>query len=76
MDLSSFLERQRITDEVGPTSHLLDERKEDEDDINTYLNSLNNPILASKKGKVQQIQWDEDLEELNREKNAAKAARG
>ena len=77
VDLSSFLEKQRISNDIGPTSQLAAETNEDEDDIQTYLNALKGRRLPpSKKGKVQQIEWDEELENLNREKNAAEAARG
>jgi hypothetical protein len=77
VDLSSFLEKQRISDDVGLASHLPEEQEEDNDDISVYLNSLKNPTLPlSKKGKVQQIEWDEGLEALNQEKKVAEAARG
>jgi hypothetical protein len=77
VDLSSFLEKQRISDDVGPSSHLAGEKEGEEDDISAYLNSLKGRITPpSKKGKMQQIEWDDELEELDREKKAAEAARG
>lgn len=79
VDLSSFLEKQRISDDLGPTSQLVAEKdvNEDEDDIQKSLDALKGRTLpSSKKGKVQQIVWDEELENLNREKKAAEAARG
>lgn len=77
MDLAAFLEKQRISDEIGPTAQLLEEKEEDQDDITVYLNSLKSRKLpSSKKGNVQQIEWSEELEELNREKKAAEAAKG
>jgi hypothetical protein len=77
VDLASFLEKQRISDDVGPTSRLLlEEKEEDQVDI-IYLDTLTGRTLpSSKKRNLQQIEWSEDLEELNREKNAAEAARG
>jgi hypothetical protein len=77
VDLSSFLEKQRISDDVGPSSHLAREKEDEEDDISAYLDSLRSRTTSSsKKGKTQHIEWDDELEELDREKKAAEAARG
>ena len=74
--MASFLEKQRISDDIGPTSRLLEE-KEDQDESGAYLdlNSLKGRTQpSSKKGNLQQIEWNEELEELNQEKKAAEAA--
>jgi len=77
VDLAAFLEKQRISDGIGPTAQLLEKKEEDQDDITAFLNSLKSRTLPpSKKGNVQQIEWSEELEELNREKKAAEAAKG
>lgn len=52
---------------------------EDEDGIDHSLAHLTSGLdLAdgSKKGRVQQIEWDNSLAELSREKAAAEATRG
>ena len=85
VDLTSFLEKQRISDDVGPTFSLSPSRhdKDDEEDnVDASLAHISsNPAVAkmqssSKKGKVQQIKWDEELDEINKEKKAAEATRG
>ncbi|KAH8101265.1 hypothetical protein BXZ70DRAFT_1007646 [Cristinia sonorae] len=75
VDLSSFLERQKLSDDA-----LSPPPPEEDDDVDT---SIQLPLHASgaklantKKGKVQQIEWDQSLEELTREKAAADATRG
>ncbi|TFK32927.1 hypothetical protein BDQ12DRAFT_691807 [Crucibulum laeve] len=74
IDLSSFLERQKISDAPGPA---LIPEDEDDDDIDTslsYIGSMaTNAAAISKKGRVAQIEWDEKLEEMTREKAAAEA---
>ncbi len=77
VDLSSFLERQRLTDKPPIVAQPVD----DEDDIDTslaqYTAGLNSTLpSSSKKGKVQQIEWDASLESLSREKASADASRG
>ena len=78
VDLSSFLERQRISDEPALA---IQPEDEDDDDIDTSIPEFStntNSSLASnsKKGKVQQIEWDASLENLSREKASADATRG
>ncbi|KAJ7752627.1 hypothetical protein B0H16DRAFT_1546016 [Mycena metata] len=76
VDLSSFLERQRISDEplaLTPSDPM------DEDDVDHSLahissGGINRTVSGlSRKGKVEQIEWDEDLDELEREKASAEA---
>lgn len=77
VDLSSFLERQRLSEGKLPT--VIPPEEEDDSDIDTSLvnHSLSPQAVAnSKKGKVQHIEWDESLETLSREKANADATRG
>ena len=83
VDLTSFLEKQRISDDVGPAffSSLSKQDGDVDEDVDASLAHISsNPAVAkmqsSKKGKVQQIEWDEELDEINREKKAAEATRG
>ncbi|KAF9477435.1 hypothetical protein BDN70DRAFT_110633 [Pholiota conissans] len=79
VDLSSFLERQRISDEAGPTLRTVEKKDYDDDDVDTSLAHISsNPSrtiaqTSSKKGKVEEITWDQDLDEMSREKQAAEA---
>ena len=75
VDLSSFLERQKLSD-AGP---LLPPPDETDDDVDTSLSHIGTrPQIsgASRKGKVKQIDWDEGLEELSRDKASAEATWG
>ncbi|KAI0944387.1 hypothetical protein AcW1_002115 [Taiwanofungus camphoratus] len=70
VDLSSFLERQRLSPQPSSAPPPPDE------DVDTSLARLTpyqSRAAQSKKGKVQQIEWDAGLEELSREKAAAEA---
>jgi hypothetical protein len=74
VDLSSFLSKQRLS-----PNDVLPPPPEDEDDVDTSLAHISSrPRLKaqSKKGQVHQIEWDEQLDELSREKAAAEATRG
>ncbi|KAI0087572.1 hypothetical protein BDY19DRAFT_892967 [Irpex rosettiformis] len=74
VDLSSFLERQRLSDAPLVTASI----PEDEDDIDHSLAHLaagTKNTESSKKGKVHEISWDASLEEMSREKAAAEATR-
>ncbi|KAF8174228.1 hypothetical protein BJ912DRAFT_1033864 [Pholiota molesta] len=79
VDLSSFLERQRISDEAGPTLRAAEKKDYDDDDVDTSLAHITSNAsrsatqTASKKGKVEEITWDEDLDEMSRKKKAAEA---
>ncbi|KAI0350993.1 hypothetical protein OH77DRAFT_1498804 [Trametes cingulata] len=74
VDLSSFLERQRLS--PGPSS--VSPPPDEDDDVDASLAHITShlkPAAQSKKGRIQQIEWDAELEELSREKAAADAAR-
>lgn len=75
VDLSSFLERQRLS----PQPSSAPPPPEEDEDIDTSLAHLvprQSRAAQSKKGKAQQIEWDAGLEELSREKAAAEAKWG
>lgn len=77
VDLSSFLERQRIS-EAGPS---LVPARDDADDVDETLAHISSRdgisgAHVSRKGKVEQIVWDEGLDELSREKASAEATWG
>jgi hypothetical protein len=75
VDLSAFLERQRIS-ESGPS--LTPAEDVDEDDVDhtiAHISSHARPT-APQKGRVKQVEWDEELETMSREKASAEAAWG
>ncbi|KAI8972540.1 hypothetical protein BD414DRAFT_517873 [Trametes punicea] len=74
VDLSSFLERQKLSSEPSSALSPPDE-DEDVDTSLVHITSHLKPQAQSKKGRVQQIEWNAELEELSREKAAADAAR-
>jgi hypothetical protein len=78
VDLSSFLERQRISDASGPSA-LPTVESADDDDVDHSLAHISssgiNPV-PSRKGKVEEIEWDDELNELEREKASAEAIWG
>lgn len=81
MDLSNFLERQRLTDEKEPSSRPeLIGQLEDEDDVDHTLDHLmlstRRQQGAQKKGKIEALEWDNELESMAREKAAAEATWG
>ncbi|KAH9856266.1 hypothetical protein C2E23DRAFT_882365 [Lenzites betulinus] len=74
VDLSAFLEKQRLSPQPSSAPPPPDE----DDDVDTslaHISSQPKPAAQSKKGRVQQIEWDAELEELSREKAAADATR-
>lgn len=78
MDLSRFLEKQRVTD--APDS-LLDADHDDDDDVDTSLAHITShtsrrTTAPSRKGKVEQVEWDEQLEFISRAKATAEATWG
>ncbi|KAG1750493.1 uncharacterized protein EDB91DRAFT_1244070 [Suillus paluster] len=76
IDLSSFLERQRLSDVSEVTAAVAP--PVDDDDIDhdlAHISSHRNPPPTSQKGRVQTIEWDAQLEEMSREKAAADASR-
>ncbi|KZT05311.1 uncharacterized protein LAESUDRAFT_727268 [Laetiporus sulphureus 93-53] len=72
VDLTSFLERQRLSSQPPLTPP-----PPDEDDIDHSLAglSIGRPTRQTKKGKVKQIEWDKSLEEMRRDQAAAEAKR-
>lgn len=75
VDLSAFLERQRLS--AQPSSALLHpDEDEDVDHSLAHVTPTTQTTAPSKKGKVQQVEWDASLEEMRREKAAAEAKWG
>ena len=75
VDLSAFLERQRLS--PGPSSAPPPPDEVEEVDANlVQILAQGKPAATSKKGRVQTIEWDAELEEMSREKAAAEATRG
>ncbi len=72
VDLSAFLDRQRLS----PGSSSTPPPPDEEDDIDTTVAHIGKAQTHSKKGRLQQIEWDEELENMSREKAAAEATRG
>lgn len=78
VDLSAFLERQRLSDSAPALSGGPD-APEDEDEIDhslAHITSQRQSAFQSKKGRVTTIEWDDSLERMSREKAAAEANRG
>ncbi|KAJ7829878.1 hypothetical protein B0H14DRAFT_2366242 [Mycena olivaceomarginata] len=77
VDLSSFLERQRISDAPGPSVlQPTTDSIADDDDVDyslAHISSTGVKPVVSRKGKVEQIEWDDELDELEREKLSAEA---
>lgn len=77
VDLTSFLEKQRQLPPQLQSS--APPPPEDDDEIDQSVAALNldgkNRAENDKKGKTKQIEWDDTLEELSREKAAADATR-
>ncbi|KZT69397.1 hypothetical protein DAEQUDRAFT_745231 [Daedalea quercina L-15889] len=72
VDLSAFLERQRLSAQES-SAPPPEEDPEIDATVASMLPGRQGAEPPSKKGKVQQIEWDESLEELSREKAAAEA---
>ncbi|KZP13976.1 hypothetical protein FIBSPDRAFT_981457 [Athelia psychrophila] len=74
VDLSSFLERQRLSEaSPGPSSAPPPPEEEEVDETLAHISSRPQGPALSKKGKVQTIEWDDTLDEMTREKAAAEA---
>ncbi|KAK0219380.1 hypothetical protein EDD85DRAFT_345302 [Armillaria nabsnona] len=77
VDLSSFLGRQRLSD--NPVLSLQATLPDDDDDVDHSLAHISSHGVGaeapSRKGKVEQIAWDDELDELSREKAIADANR-
>ncbi|KAI5992350.1 hypothetical protein F5J12DRAFT_726956 [Pisolithus orientalis] len=74
VDLSAFLERQKISEDTATSSTTLP----DDDDVDHDFDHIRlgtQTRTRSKKGNVHTIAWDDQLEKLQREKDAADAAR-
>ena len=76
VDLSSFLERQRLSE--TPSALIAPPEIDDEvdDSAVSIFKNTSHATHKNKKGQVQQIQWDEQLEEMSRNKATTEAARG
>ncbi|GLB44303.1 hypothetical protein LshimejAT787_1602330 [Lyophyllum shimeji] len=74
VDLSSFLERQKMSDD-GPAA--VPRERTNDDDVDVTLAHIGSGTRATapltRKGKVEEIAWDQELDELSREKAAAEA---
>ncbi|KAF9007122.1 hypothetical protein BDQ17DRAFT_1389208 [Cyathus striatus] len=78
VDLSTFLEKQRLSD--APIPSLAPEDVADEDDIDHSMVHISSKpqhttTAPSRKGKIEHIQWDKQLEEMSQENAAAEATR-
>ena len=71
--MSSFLERQRLDDIDNPD---ILHKGIDEDEIDESLAHYASRPSKSHKGKIQTIEWDEDLESIRQQKEIADANRG
>nr|GAT56444.1 predicted protein [Mycena chlorophos] len=73
VDLSSFLERQRISEPAAD----IEPAEDDDADIDhslAHISSGNKSAATTgRKGKVKEIEWDEELESLERDKVSAEA---
>ena len=76
VDLSAFLERQRLSPQEFSAPPPPEEDPEIDASVASILPGRQGAPSHSKKGKVQQIEWDESLEEMSREKAAAEAKWG
>ena len=76
VDLTAFLERQRLED--APTLSLVPPTVDDNDVDHSLTHITSNPLheRQSRKGKVQEIGWDASLEEMQHDKNVAQAQSG
>ncbi|KZT37711.1 hypothetical protein SISSUDRAFT_1022543 [Sistotremastrum suecicum HHB10207 ss-3] len=72
VDLSAFLARQRLDDAPSLLTPARTDA-DDIDDIDTSLAHLTSSKSDARKGKAQSIQWDDSLDQLQREKASAEA---
>jgi hypothetical protein len=76
VDLRAFLKRQRVDDPPGLP---IVSATVDDDDVDYSLAHMTSNPLAerqSRKGKIQHVDWDASLEEMQRDKNIARAQSG
>lgn len=78
VDLSAFLARQRLGDPPGGTLVSATLSVDDDDVDHSVAHISSNPLAErhSRKGKVQQINWDASLEKMQHDKNVAQAQSG
>ena len=76
VDLTAFLNRQRMED--SPGLPIVSATVDDNDVDHSLAHITSNPLTEhqSRKGKIQQIDWDASLEEMQRDKNVARAQSG
>jgi len=76
VDLSAFLQRQRLED--LPELSLVHSTVDDDDVDHSLTHITSNPLRGpqSRKGKIQHIKWDASLEEMQHDKNVAQAQSG
>jgi len=74
VDLSALFARQRLEDSSRPLFSQATTNKDDDVDPSlAHINPNNCNKLPSRKGKVQEIEWDASLEEMEHNKNVAQA---
>lgn len=73
VDLSAFLARQKLSPDEGIIAEPPGEEEEIDHTLDHLLTSNSQPIRQPKKGQVQSIAWDNDLEEMSRERAIAEA---
>jgi len=76
VDLSSFLERQRLSEESPGPSAPPPPNEGEVDESLAHISSRPHGPSQSKKGKIQTIDWNEELDAMIREKAAAEATWG
>lgn len=77
VDLAAFLEKQRLTD----TTHTDASPQDEEDEVDQTMAHITSRSqragnTLSRKGKVEQIEWDSEIDRMSREKAAAEATWG
>ncbi|RXW13072.1 hypothetical protein EST38_g12782 [Candolleomyces aberdarensis] len=75
VDLSTFLEKQRISDADTVLGAKQDIDENEVDMTLAHISSNPTRVATDRKGKVQEIQWDRELDEMSREKAVAEAQR-
>lgn len=74
VDLSAFLERQRLAEDAPlPTPTRILEDEDDVDHTLSHISSAYTGTYASMKGKTEELEWTPDLDEMSKEKAAAEA---
>ncbi len=76
IDLSSFLNRQLNIDVDAPILHTNDIDDDDVDHTLAHISSHGIIDPNHGKGKIEEIEWDNDMDEMTREKAVADANRG